>query len=191
MWKLFTFRVDHLQMVDGHLQNFGFFELSRSLLLEGAGDEPLEFGERRVYPVPPFLLYNSSALFPRQHLTTIGISWWRASRGSPRGYTRTRENRADLLFLRRLLGEHVVAVVALGQRSLDGPGHRRPGSIRGVRPGIPPVQRGVLGQLMIHNTHSRHLQEDGKRKRTRVGRRTSACATRGRMCLVLLIWRLS
>lgn len=75
-----TFRVDHLQVVDGHLEYFRLFEFSGTLLFESARYETFQFRKGRVDPVAALLLYDSSAFLPREHLTTVRVSRGRASK---------------------------------------------------------------------------------------------------------------
>lgn len=79
-----TFGVDHLQVVDGHLQDLRFLQLGGALLLEGTGHEPLELGERGVDAISALLLDDASALLPGQHLAAVRIAGRRAPKNEHR-----------------------------------------------------------------------------------------------------------
>lgn len=60
---LFTFGMEHFEMVYGHLENLGLFKLGRALLLKCCGDESSKLCQAIVDPVPsPLLDYPTPLL---------------------------------------------------------------------------------------------------------------------------------
>lgn len=68
-----TFGVQHLEVVHGHLQDLGLFQLGGALLLEGGGHEPPQLGERRVDAVPAPLLDHPAPLLAGQQLAAVRL----------------------------------------------------------------------------------------------------------------------
>lgn len=64
-----TFRVQHLQVVYGQLEDFRFLQLSAALLLAGGWHQSLQLRERGVDAVAPLLLDDATPPLAREQLT--------------------------------------------------------------------------------------------------------------------------